>query len=53
MGLKLDWRGFLVAAGASVVATPFSELPAVLLQQDASIEDRQGLGLPRRGQATG
>jgi hypothetical protein len=32
-GLKLDWRGFLVAAGASVMATPFSELPAVLVQQ--------------------
>ena len=34
MGLKLDWRGFLVAAGASVMATPFSELPAVLVQQE-------------------
>jgi hypothetical protein len=29
MGLKLDWRGFLVAAGASVIAMSFSELPAV------------------------
>jgi hypothetical protein len=34
MGLKLDWRGFLVAAGASVMATSFSELPAVLVQQE-------------------
>ena len=34
MGLKLDWWGFLVAAGASVMATPFSELPAVLVQQE-------------------
>jgi hypothetical protein len=32
--LKLDWRGFLVAAGASVMATSFSELPAVLVQQE-------------------
>jgi hypothetical protein len=34
MGLKLDWRGFFVAAGASVMATSFSELPAVLVQQE-------------------
>jgi len=33
MGLKLDGRGFLMAAGASVMATSFSELPAVLAQQ--------------------
>jgi hypothetical protein len=34
MGLKLDWRGFLVTAGASVVATSFVELPAVLVHQE-------------------
>lgn len=34
MGLKLDWRGFLVAAGAIIMATSFSELPAVLVQQE-------------------
>jgi 2-haloacid dehalogenase len=33
MGFKLDRRGFLVAAGASVMATSFSELPTVLAQQ--------------------
>jgi 2-haloacid dehalogenase len=33
MGFKLDRRGFLVAAGASVMVTSFSELPAVLEEQ--------------------
>jgi 2-haloacid dehalogenase len=33
MEFKLDRRGFLAAAGASVMATSFSEPPAVLAQQ--------------------
>jgi hypothetical protein len=33
VGFDLDRRGFLVAAGASIMATSFSELPAVLTQQ--------------------
>ena len=33
MGPKLDRRGFLVAAGASVTASTFSGLPAILAQQ--------------------
>ena len=33
MGFSLDRRGFLVAAGASIMATSFSELSAVLAQQ--------------------
>jgi hypothetical protein len=33
MWLKLDRRGFLMAAGASVTATSFSELPGALAQQ--------------------
>ena len=33
MGPKLDRRGFLVAAGASVAAATFSGLPAILALQ--------------------
>jgi hypothetical protein len=39
MGLKLDWRGFLVAAGASVMATSFSERPAVLVPKEKGLDE--------------
>ena len=37
MGLKLDRRGFLVAAGASVATTSFSELPPAVPQQATGV----------------
>jgi len=36
MGLKLDWRGFMMAACANGMAPSFFELPAVLVQRSVA-----------------
>jgi len=43
MGLRLNRRGFLVAVGASVTATSFSELPAVFAQHPTGEAQRMKL----------
>jgi hypothetical protein len=46
MGFKLDWRGFLVAAVASVMATSFSELLAGLVRKVTKLSRHKLQGRP-------